>query len=1016
MNERNQWRSLHEEQDAGTTPEMKSQEFMDGVTDAFDPETLSPLSRKQFLALMAASAAFAATGCTNYRDKGEIVPYNKKPEEVTPGKANLYASTCTACPQACGILVKTREGRPVKLDGNPDHPVNRGRSCATGQAAILNLYDPARLRAPHTGAAASGTGEVSWDRIDSEAARQLAACIRDGKQIVLMTAPVTSPTAQKLILEFRAAFPGTKVIVYDRFHQETRRSAWELCYGSAALRPVAWEKARLIVALEADILGNEGFTVEQTRAVAGARDIMVSDTFVRLYSVEGTMSLTGTNADYRCRLHPEAQLEFVLALTRAVAAKLKLAAASLPAGPDLAAIAHRRGLPLKTLEHLVDDLVTLRGKGIVYAGSALNTDVHVAVNYLNELLGNTALYGPAEPATAVTVTPPADVASTIADMKAGKVGFVAHLDVNPVYHLPKVLGYAGALKSVPFSVAMTDVENETAQLCTYMLPVHTMLESWGDHTVRTGVISLQQPVIAPLYATRQQEAILLRWMSASTPFSELLYQEYLKRHWESAVFPSLGRLTDFLTFWQMALHDGVVTTPVSAQAPLQFRKDALASLRLQEHPDRYAVVLLASPYLGDGRWANNGWLQELPHPISKVVWDNYAAISPAAARALGVESNDLIEVSTESGKVTLPVFVQPGTAEQLIAVSLGYGRWNAGPVGSNVGVDVTPLLPAGCLTGPRVVRAMSVSKSEGSYALASTQEHHALDDTFVKDFHLKRHIIREGVLEEYRKDPHSLGIERKEHESISPRVEFVGVKWAMAIDLNKCTGCNACVAGCNVENNLPVIGKEQVAKGREMQWIRIDRYYSGTPEEPLASHQPMLCQHCDNAPCENVCPVVATNHSPDGLNQMIYNRCVGTKYCSNNCPYKVRRFNFFNFRDHLADGYYQQEPVSLMHNPEVTVRSRGVMEKCTFCVQRIMEARQHATEAGVTFDGKQVETACQQACPAQAIVFGNMHDPGADISRYREHPAGYDVLGELNVKPNVTYLARLRNIHSEKRA
>jgi Fe-S-cluster-containing dehydrogenase component/anaerobic selenocysteine-containing dehydrogenase len=1016
MNDRKQWRSLREEQDAGAAREMKSQEFMDGVTDGFDPDTLSPLSRKQFLALMAASAAFAATGCTNYRDKGEIVPYSRKPEEVTPGKANLYASTCTACPQSCGILVKTREGRPVKLDGNPDHPVNRGRSCATGQAAILNLYDPARLRAPHTGAAASGTGDVSWDTIDSEASRQLAACIRDGKQIVLMTAPVTSPTALKLIQEFRAAFPGTKVVAYDRFHQETRRGAWQRSYGSTSLRPVVWEKARLIVALEADILGNEGFTVEQTRAVAGARDIMVSDSFVRLYSIEGAMSLTGTNADYRLRLHPEAQLQFLLALTRAVAAKLRITTASLPAGPDLPAIAQERGLPLKTLEHLADDLVALRGKGIVYAGSALGQDVHVATNYLNELLGNTALYGPAEPAGSLNVTPPAEITSLVSDMLAGRVGFVAHLDVNPAYHLPKALGYADALKSVPFSVAMTDVENETAALCTYMLPIHTMLESWGDHTVRAGVTSLQQPVIAPLYASRQKEAILLRWMSASTPFSESLYHEYLKRHWESTIFPSLGRATDFLTFWQTALHDGVVTTPVPAQAPLQFRKEALASLRPEDPADRYTVLVLPSPYVGDGRWANNGWLQELPHPVSKVVWDNYAAISPAGARALGVESNDLIDVATESGKVTLPVFVQPGTAEHLISVSLGYGRWNAGPVGSNVGVDVTPLLPAGCLAGPRVIRAVSVSKSEGSYTLASTQEHHALDDTFVKDFHLKRHIIREGILEEYRNDPHSLGIERKEHESISPRVEFVGVKWAMAIDLNKCTGCNACVAGCNVENNLPVIGKEQVAEGREMQWIRIDRYYSGTPEEPLASHQPMLCQHCDNAPCENVCPVVATNHSPDGLNQMIYNRCVGTKYCSNNCPYKVRRFNFFNFRDHLADGYYQQEPVFLMHNPEVTVRSRGVMEKCTFCVQRIMEARQQATEAGETFDGKQVETACQQACPAQAIVFGNMHDPDADISRYREHPAAYDVLGELNVKPNVTYLARLRNIHLEKRA
>ena len=919
---------------------------MDGVTDPFTPDELSPLSRKQFLALMAASAAFAATGCTNYRDKGEIVPYSKKPEEITPGVANLYASTCTACPQACGILVKTREGRPVKLDGNPDHPVNQGRSCATGQAAILNLYDPSRLRTPHTGAAASRTGEVTWEQIDTEAVRQLAACVRDGKDIVLITSPVTSPTFEKLLSDFRAAFPTTRVVVYDRLHQETRRAAWEQCYGPVPLPAIAWEKANVIVTLEADILGTEGFTVEQTRKFAGARDILVSDTFVRLYAVEGNMSLTGTNADYRMRLHPASQLEFVLALTRAVASKLKVAVPALPASADLATLAKNMSLPPATLEHLVEDLAANRGKGIVVAGSALDAGVHTAVNYLNDLLGNTALYVPGPPASALKAATPAELGALTADMRAGKVGFLAHLDVNPVYHLPREFRYAEALKGVPFTVAMTEAENETAQLCTYMLPIHSMLESWGDHSIRSGVYSMQQPVIAPLYATRQKEAILHHWISSASPFSESLYLDYLKRHWETVLFPALGRSIDFASFWPTALHDGVVTAAAVSASPAQFRKDAIASVRPAPAAGKYAVLLLPAPYLGDGTWANNGWLQELPHPVSKIVWDNYAAMSAASAAALGVKSNDRIDVTTGAGKVTLPVFVQPGTADNLICVSLGYGRWNGGPVGSGVGVDCTPLLSAESMAGPRLIPATGVAKAEGTYPLASTQEHHALDDTFVKDFHLKRKIIREGVLDEYRKDPHALGIEREEHESISPRVTFEGVKWGMAIDLNKCTGCNACVAGCNVENNIPVVGKEQVEKGREMQWIRIDRYYSGTAEAPVASHQPMLCQHCDNAPCENVCPVVATNHSPDGLNQMVYNRCVGTKYCSNNCPYKVRRFNFYNFRDHLAEGYYLQEPVSLMHNPEVTVRSRGVMEKCSFCIQRIMAARQAATEQG----------------------------------------------------------------------
>jgi molybdopterin-containing oxidoreductase family iron-sulfur binding subunit len=359
------------------------------------------------------------------------------------------------------------------------------------------------------------------------------------------------------------------------------------------------------------------------------------------------------------------------------------------------------------------------------------------------------------------------------------------------------------------------------------------------------------------------------------------------------------------------------------------------------------------------------------------------------------------------------VFVQPGQADGYISFELGYGRTNAGPIGSDVGVDVSVLLPMNSLTGPRIVSGAKISKVPGRYELVTTQEHHSLDDTFVKELHLKREIIREGTLLQFEKDPKFLHHEKKEFFNIAKDVEYNGVKWAMSIDLNKCIGCNACVAGCNVENNIPVVGKEQVQRGREMQWIRLDRYYAGTSDNPSLSHQPMLCQHCDNAPCENVCPVVATNHSPDGLNQMVYNRCVGTKYCSNNCPYKVRRFNFFNWRDNLAEGYYEQEPISLMNNPEVTVRSRGVMEKCSFCVQRIAEARQHATEQGRPLKGSDVKTACQEACPATAIVFGDMNDPKSEISISRAHDLGYHVLEDTNARPNVTYLAKLRNIHSE---
>jgi Fe-S-cluster-containing dehydrogenase component len=997
-------------------------EFKAGVTDDFALDGLSPISRKQFLALMAASAAFATAGCTNYRDKGEIVPYTKKPEEITPGVANYYASTCSGCQQACGTLIKTREGRPVKIDGNPDHPINQGKLCAKGQASILALYDPARLRSPQYGAAASKNGDASWNDVDADVIHQLAECSKNGKAILLFTPPVQSPTARKLLSDFAATFPGTQVIPYALVNDEARRKAWEACYGPGPLPVILWEKAEIILALEADILGSDGFSVEQSRKFAAGRDYLHSQEFNRLYCVEASFSPTGANADYRMRLHPSAQTRFVLALLNEVAIKRKAITAS-PAlraavgAHDLSLFCEQEHLQPGTVQHLVDDLLANRKKSIVHAGPSLPEEVHIAVNVLNDLLGNNALYSE----TAVQSELPrlasaSEIERAVTSMKSGAVGAVLHFGVNPAFDLPRALGYAEALKHVQLSVDCSETETETGRLCTYLLPSNNVLESWGDYQVRSGEYSLQQPVIAPLYNSRQREAVLLRWMSAQTPYSETLYHTYLKNHWETAIFPSLQRAVPFATFWNASLHDGVVIASANSVRALSLRPDALTRLTAGGPAKTMALVWTESMFTGDGRFANNGWLQELPHPITKVVWDNYVAVSPSTAAKLGAKMHDVVSIRTAAGEQSLPVFVQAGMADDVVAVTAGYGRWNAGPVGSGVGTDIIPLLPLAALDGGRVLPQVAATILPGEHQLVTTQEHHSLDETFVKDFHLKRKIIRESTLYQHRRDPMWLVRDRHEYTSISKEVEYHGVKWAMSIDLNKCTGCNACVAGCNVENNVPVVGKEQVAKGREMQWIRIDRYFSGTLDEPVPSHQPMLCQHCDNAPCENVCPVVATNHSDDGLNQMVYNRCVGTKYCSNNCPFKVRRFNFYNFRDHFAEGYYLQEPLSLVHNPEVTVRSRGVMEKCSFCIQRITDARQHAAEKGETFDGAAVRTACQDACPAQAIVFGNVNDPKSEIARCAEHDLGYRVLEELNVRPNVTYLARLRNTHPEKPA
>ena len=707
----------------------------------------------------------------------------------------------------------------MKVDGNPDHPINRGTLCAKGQASILSLYDPARLRSPRYGAASTKSGNVSWTDADTDIVQHLTDCRRDGKTILLFTPPVQSPTLRTLLAEFTATFPSTQVIAYSLLNEEARRKAWAACYGPAPLPALLWDKARVIVALEADFLGTEGFSVEQNRLFASGRDIMRSSEFNRFYAVESGFSPTAANADYRLRLHLSAQAAFVLSLLNEIVLKRKAAPApqNLKAAIgayDIGAFCTRYAVPLKVVTHLVNDLIANRKKAIVYAGPALPEEAHLAVHVLNDILGNTALYGEAgSPAEATRLASSSDVERAVEAMKSGSVGIVLHCGVNPVYDLPRAFGYAEALKHVPLSVDLAEAESETGQLCTYLLPVNNALESWGDHQVRTGVFSLQQPVIAPLYDTRQREAVLLHWMAGKTAFEETLYHAYLKNHWETGIFPSLHLAVPFAAFWNASLHDGVVltTAPGTEQPPVT--QGAISRLTAGNAPNGMTLVWTEGFFTGDGSFANNGWLQELPHPITKVVWDNYASISPATAASLGVKMHDLLSIETISGKQTLPVFVQAGMADNVAAVSAGYGRWNAGPVGSGVGTDIMPLLPPSALDGGRAIAILKAEKASGEHQLVMTQEHHSLDETFVKDFHLKRNIIRESTLERHKQDPTWLTRDRHEYESISKEVEYHGVKWAMSIDLNKCTGCNACVAGCNVENNLPVVGKEQVAKG-----------------------------------------------------------------------------------------------------------------------------------------------------------------------------------------------------------
>ncbi len=1012
FNGKNIWKSLREYQNDPELLKEKVNEFKDGVKDDFDTSEMNALSRRKFLAILAASSAYAATACTDYRDKGEIVPYVNRPEGMLPGKPNYYASTFVENGEAHSILVKTREGRPIKIEGNSDDPISAGKVSSRVQASILNLYDPERLKEPTLNGK-----NISWAKLDSEITAQLTKLSNEGKEIAFITNPVTSPTTKKVINEFSQKYSTVKQYTIQLFNNENRRIAWEKSFNTNIIPSIKWDKAKVIVSLESDFLGKEGNNIENVRLYAAGRDIVNGKQISRLYACEAGMTLTGMNSDYRLRIKPQHQHRLVLSLLNELLKKGIVSASSLTDATlsqvkknSLSKFASENELDTKKLTLLLNDLISNKGKSIVYAGNSLSVETHLAVNLLNEALGNSDLYDYSKAFVNNDKLSTVDeIKNLIKNMSSGNVGAVIHFDANPIVELASNLGYEEAVKNVGTVITLSEANNETTKLSHYILPLNNVLESWGDHLIRNGNLTLQQPVISELFNTRQKETVLLSWLNGGKVDKDS-YHKYLKNSFKQDVYSKGNFAADFNTFWFAALHDGV--TKYGYQDVKHPKINKVDFNLSSTSADGFTLVLHDNYFIGHGQYANNGWLQELPHPVSKVTWDNYAAIAPATADKLKIEDNDVLKINVDGREIEIAALRQPGTAENTLIIELGYGRVNAGTVADEVGVNASVLLDGN--SGPQFFyNNASVNKTGTTYKLVSTQEHHSLNDEFVKDKHLERGIIQEGTLEEYKKNPEFLKEHKHEVFSITDNYKYEDVKWAMTIDLNKCLGCSECITSCNVENNIPVVGKDQVEVGREMQWMRIDRYYSGTPEEPIVSTQPMLCNHCDNAPCENVCPVNATNHSPDGLNQMVYNRCVGTRYCANNCPYKVRRFNFYDFRDHFRDEYYQNDLTYLVNNPEVTVRSRGVIEKCTFCVQNIMEGREEAIREGKKFDGSGVTTSCQAACPANAIEFGNSNNSEAMVSKHREHNLGYHVLEELGIIPNVTYLAKIRNTHSE---
>ncbi|MDE3245139.1 MAG: 4Fe-4S dicluster domain-containing protein [Acidobacteriota bacterium] len=956
------WKSLGERR--GLIKKTKA-EFNDELPVG---ESVRQITRRDFFRFSGVGFAAGLAISCNSKTVEKALPYLNAQEGLTPGVAQWYATTCQGCSAGCGVLARSRDGRPVKLEGNPDHPLNRGGLCAIGQAQTRGLYDPARLKTPRM----SGQ-DCDWKTLDTELAARFAEIKARGGKLRVLSGTLISPTLKAAIQSFLGGFKDGKLVVYDALSCAAIPAAYERTHGTQVLPHYRLEEADFILGIEADFLGTWIDPVSFTRTYASRRGPDNPRPMSKHVQAESGMSLTGSNADERVRISPSE-----------VAPLLEALAAALGSGQ---AGELRADLSSKATA-LAQDLMEHKGSSLVLCG-VNDLYAQILTARINHLLGN-------EGRTVDLARPSFQkdgddraLGAFIKEMAEGQVDAMIVLGANPVYDLPA--GFSEAFQKVPLRVGTALTADETALACTHLAPEHHWLEAWSDAEPVAGILSLVQPLINPLFETRNGLESFLAW--SGRPANAL---DHLREQWKKEVFPRQTTVPDFEAFWIGVLQKGAVLLDGHAKAPV-YGEDVKASRREKITPQArpYELLLMAKVGLGDGRHAFNPWLQELPDPITKLTWDNYVSLSPATAKGLGLEQGDVAAVRPDgSHELSLPVVVQPGQDDRTVAVALGYGRQEGGPKDWKVvGSNVYPWrsLASGFLNA--TLGALQIRRTGGRAELAATQDHHSFEG---------REIVREMALAPYLRDPASA----RPHEEPGPSAYAPHPhgqhRWAMVIDLNKCTGCSGCVIGCQVENNIPVVGKAEVAKKREMHWLRIDRYYEGSEAEPKVFHQPMLCQQCDNAPCENVCPVLATVHSEEGLNQQVYNRCVGTRYCANNCPYKVRRFNWWSYP-------HNSEIERLALNPDVTVRSRGVMEKCSFCVQRLLAAKIQAKNEGRELKDGEAQPACMQSCPAQAIVFGDVQDPDSQISQAMRDPKRFLVLGELGVAPAVSYLTKIRN-------
>ena len=969
------WRSLEELAGSPAFQEALHREFPKGAAEWVDS-----VSRRGFLRVMGASMALAGmTGCVRLPLE-PIVPYVRQPEDVVPGRPQFYATSITLGGYASPLLVESHLGRPTKIEGNERHPASLGGTDIFAQASILGLYDPDRSQS-----VVSLGDQRSWQSfVGAIRGPLIAQKALQGAGIRILTPTISSPTLADQLRNFLKIYPQAKWHVYEPINRDNVLEGAKMAFGQPVETRYDFEKADVIVSLDADFL-YAGFpgNVRYIRDFAKRRN--PDGKMNRLYVVESTPTTTGAKADHRLPLRESRIENFVLAMAGSVH--------RFSGNPAVLGADEER-----FLNALSRDL----GSSVVVAGDHLPPAVHAIVHRINEASGNigkTVFY--TDPVDANPINQTESIKELAGDINAGKVDLLVILGGNPAYDTPADLNFADVLKNgkVPLRVHLGLHQNETAELCHWHVNQAHELEAWGDALAYDGTVSIIQPLIAPLYSGKSA----LEFVALLSGLSEATGYDLVRSHWQKQHAGA-----DFELFWRKSLHDGWIEGTAFAPKSVTAKAANSTPPSTDGAANSIELNIRRDPTIYDGRFSNNGWLQELPKPMTKLTWDNAVLIGPKMAERLQFKVDDVVELELNGKKVTGPVWIQAGHPDNSVTVTLGYGRKRAGRVGTAQGFDAYALRTT---AAPWIATGLQIRKTGETYKLASTQGYQSMDTP--DGGH--RPLVRETTLEEYRKEP-AFAKEEEPAPGLTLYKPYPykeeDYAWGMAIDLNSCVGCNNCMLACQSENNIAVVGKEQTVIGRHMHWIRVDAYYQGDRDNPKAFFQPVPCMQCENAPCEVVCPVGATNHSSEGLNDMVYNRCVGTRYCSNNCPYKVRRFNFLLFQDWETPQY------KMMRNPDVSVRSRGVMEKCTYCVQRINERRIDAETATVSEGkavkvGDELQTACQQSCPAGAIIFGNINDPNSRVSKLKAQSRNYSLLGELNTRPRTTYLAEVRNPNPE---